>query len=287
MDNQPSFNRDLIIPIFIGGLSIIGLLVALLIGRSLSSPPPVPMTPSPTPFEFMFLGTEPAIATPFVELSEVAEGPEIATLPEDPFGQPPASTPLSSPSFPTPDFPTPNFPTPPNRTPTVTALVLRTNTPGGGGFPPSDGSGPPTTIPTATLSTPGAADTYDDTNPRLAYTGSWVSQTNVPGAYQGTLHISNTIGDTVTFTFTGNEIHLSYQAGPSLGTVAITIDGAGPPPFSQAQNDTQIKEWTYEVDSDGTHAIIIQHFSGGSINIDSLRVPGPTPTPSRTFTPAQ
>jgi hypothetical protein len=141
--------------------------------------------------------------------------------------------------------------------------------------------------PTATLSTPAVADTYDDTNPRFAYTGTWISQTNVPGAYQGTLHISSTIGDTVTFTFTGNEIHLSYQAGPSLGSLAITIDGAGPPPFSQAQDETQIKEWSYDLDSGGTHSIVIQHFSGGSINIDSLRVPGPTPTPTRTFTPTQ
>jgi hypothetical protein len=240
------------------------------------------MTPSPTPFEYIFLGTEPAISTPLVEGSEIAEGPEIPTLPEDPFGEPPVS---GSPAL--PSAPTPNILPQPNRTTTVTAIALRTNTPGGGGLPPSNSGGPPTATLTATLSTATAADTYDDTNPRFAYTGTWVSQTNVPGAYQGTLHISNTIGDTVTFTFTGNEIHLFYQAGPSLGTVAITIDGAGPPPFSQAQSETQIKEWVYELDSGGTHSIVIQHFSGGSINIDSLRVPGPTPTPTRTFTPTQ
>lgn len=266
MDNQPSFNRDLIIPIIIGGISVIGIIVALLIGRSLSSPPEVPMTPSPTPFEFIFLGTEPAITTPLVE------GSEIATLPEDPFGETPVFT-----------SPTPDIFSQPNRTTTVTAIVLRTNTPGGGGLPTSTSGG----APTATLSTATASDIYDDTNPRFAYTGNWISQTNVPGAYQGTLHISNAIGDTVTFTFTGNEIHLFYEAGPSLGSLAITIDGAGPPPFSQAQSETQIKEWVYELDSAGTHSIVIQHFSGGSINIDSLRVPGPTPTPSRTFTPTQ
>jgi hypothetical protein len=99
------------------------------------------------------------------------------------------------------------------------------------------------------------------------------------------LHISNTIGDTVTFTFTGNEIHFFYQAGPSLGMVAITIDGAGPPPFSQAQDQTQIKEWVYDLDDAGTHSIVIQHFSGGSMNVDSIRVPSPTPTPTRTLTP--
>lgn len=254
MDNKPSFNRDLLIPIVIGGISVIGIIGALLIGRALSAPPEVPMTPSPTPFEFILLGTEPAVTTP------LAEGSEIATLPEDPFGETPGS---ASPTL--PSAPTPNILPPANRT----------NTPGGGGQP------------TATLSTSAADNTYDDTNSGFAYTGTWVSQTNVPGAYQGTLHISNSLGDTVTFTFTGREIHLFYQAGPSLGTVAITIDGVGPPPFSQEQDETQIKEWVYELDGGGTHSIVIQHFSGGSINLDSLRVPGATPTPTRTFTPTQ
>lgn len=266
MDNQPSFNRDLIIPIIIGGISVVGIIIALLIGRSLSSPPEVPMTPSPTPFEFILLGTEPGITTPLVE------GSEIATLPEDAAGDSPAFNSATADIF-----------LQPNRTTTATAIVLRTNTPGGGVLPTSTSGG----APTATLSTAAASDTYDDTDSRFAYTGIWISQTNVPGAYQGTLHISSAIGDTVTFTFTGNEIHLFYQAGPSLGSLAVTIDGTGPPPFSMDQAETQIKEWVYELDSVGTHSIVIQHFSGGSVNIDSIRVPGPTPTPTRTATPTQ
>jgi hypothetical protein len=254
----------LIIPIIIGGISVIGMIAALLIGRALSSPAEVPMTPSPTPFEFILLGTEPAISTPLVE------GSEIATLPEDSFDETPVFTSPSALST-----PTTNTSPQANRTNTVTAIALRTST-------PTSSSGG---LPTVTQTAAAVSDTYDDTNPRFAYTGNWISQTNVSGAYQGTLHISNTIGDTVTFTFTGNEIHLFYQAGPSLGMMAITIDGAGPPPFSQAQNETQIKEWVYELDTSGTHSIVIQHFGGGSVNIDSLRVPGPTPTPTRTATP--
>jgi hypothetical protein len=278
MNNQPPFNRDLIIPIILGGISVLGLIVALLIGRSLSSPPPVPMTPSSTPFEFILLGTEPAITTPLVE------GSEIATLPEDPFGEAPAFPSAESPSAPTPNIlPQLNRTNTPGGSGLPTSAVLRTNTPGGSGLPTST-SGVPRT---ATLSTASTSDTYDDTDPRFAYTGNWITQTDVSGAHQGTLHISPTVGDTVTFTFTGDEIHVFYQAGPSLGMVAITIDAAGPPPLSQAQSETQIKEWVYELDSGGTHWISIQHSSGGSINIDSIRVPGPTPTPTRTFTPTQ
>ena len=131
-----------------------------------------------------------------------------------------------------------------------------------------------------------AANTYDDTDSRLAYSSGWVSQTGVSGAYQGTLHISNANGNNVTFTFTGQEIHLFYQAGPSLGSITITVDGLGGPAISQAQNQTQIKEWEPDnLLAVGTHLIVITHSGGGSINIDSLVVPAPTVTPTRTPTP--
>jgi len=110
----------------------------------------------------------------------------------------------------------------------------------------------------------------------------------VSGAYQGTLHISNANGNNVTFTFTGQEIHLFYQAGPSLGSITVTIDGLGGPAINQAQNQTQIKEWQPEnLLSGGTHSIVITHSGGGSINIDSLVVPAPTVTPTRTPAPNQ
>ena len=50
MDNQPAVDRSLLIPILLSGFSVIGILVVLLIGRSLSAPPEVPMTPSATRF---------------------------------------------------------------------------------------------------------------------------------------------------------------------------------------------------------------------------------------------
>jgi hypothetical protein len=115
-----------------------------------------------------------------------------------------------------------------------------------------------------------------------------VNQTGVNGAYQGTLHISSANGNTVTFTFTGQEVRVYYQAGPSLGSMTITIDGLGGPAISQADNATQIKYWQPEnLLSSGTHLIVITHSGGGSINVDSLVVPGPTPTSTPTRTPTQ
>jgi hypothetical protein len=109
----------------------------------------------------------------------------------------------------------------------------------------------------------------------------------VSNAYQNTLHISNANGDSVTFTFTGQEITLFYQAGPSLGFMAVTIDGnLGGPAISQAQNATEIKQWNSGLLTAGAHSIVITHSGGGSINIDSLVVPAPTVTPT-TITPTR
>ena len=235
--------------ILIGGFSVVGIIAVLLIGRALNSPAEVAATPSATPFRYVYLGTEPAITTLVVDSSEL----------------PPSEEPVTEP---------PIFDTPiilPTRT--ATGNVQRTST--------------PSRAPTATrTSTPSAANTYDDTDSHLVYSGSWVSQTGVTGAYQDTLHRSDTTDDSVTFTFTGPEIHVYYQAGPSLGSITITIDAIGPPPISQAQSTTQIKEWTpAEALSNGTHVIVITHSGGGSVNVDRLVIPSPTATPTRTPTP--
>jgi len=243
MDNQPSINRDLLIPIVIAGFSVLGIIVVLLVGRALNSPPEIPATPSATPFQYVYLGTEPAITTPLIEESII------------PF---PTDEPIEPPSISTAPFLVTNTPS---------NIILRTNTP----------------RPTSTIdSTAAAANTYDDTDARLTYIGNWVSQTDVVDAYQETLHISTGIGNSVTFTFTGPEIHLFYQAGPSLGSITITIDSLGGSPLSQAQDETEIKEWVPTTQlSTGTHVIVIAHFGGGSVNIDSLVVPGATPTPNQ------
>jgi hypothetical protein len=265
MDNRPTTDPGILLPILFGGFSIIGIIVVLLIGRSLNSPPPVSATPSATQFQYLYLGTEPAVTTPLIEESAIAPAPTEAPVEvTEAFGSPTSS------------IATPIILTSANTTSTSTSIVLQTNTPGGNGSPTS----------TATLSTPTSADTYDDTDPRLAYSTGWTNQTGVSGAYQGTLHISNANGNSVTFTFTGQEIHLFYQAGPSLGSMTITVDNLGGPAITQAQNVTQIREWSSGLLTPGTHSIVITHSSGGSINVDSLVVPAPTVTPT-TSTPTR
>jgi hypothetical protein len=273
MDNPPPFDRGLLLPIVFGGASIIGIIAVLMIGRYLNSPPPVSVTPSATQFQYIYLGTEPAITTPLTEVS-VMPVPTEPTLEEPVEATPVLLTPTSA--LPSPALPTLIILTKPNTTNTSTSIASRTSTP----LPLA------TSTATATLgtTTPTPADTYDDADPRLSYSSGWTNQTGVSNAYQGTLHISNANGNSVTFTFTSWEIHVFYQAGPSLGSMTITIDGLGGPAISQAQNQTEIKEWASGLLTVGTHSIVITHSGGGSINIDKLVVPMPTLTPTRTPT---
>ena len=261
MDNEPTLDRSIWPPIILGGFSIIGIIAVLLIGRTLNSPPPVSASPSATAFQYIYLGTEPAITTPLTEASGIPLPTEVPT--EIAVN----STPVVVAT--TPSVATPIILTRPNTTRTSTSIVLRTNTSVG--------------IFTSTLTnTPGPANTYDDSDSRLTYSNGWVSQTGVSGAYNGTLHISNAVGNSITFTFTGRELHLFYQAGASLGIVTINFDSDT---LGITLNEAQGNgEWTEILDTAGTHTVVIRHTSGGSVNIDRLVIPAPTATPTRTPT---
>lgn len=253
---KPSVDRGIIIPVLFGVFSVAGLCVVLLFGRLNNSRVAVQSNDTETPFDYVYLGTEPGI----FELTLEETVPPADT--EAPFA---SDTPLS------PQF-TPISPIAPTRiTRTPVTITSLTNTP----------SRTPLNIPT---STPGTS-IYDDTDFRLVFNGSWISQDNVVGVYQKTLHVSSTIGDSVVFSFLGQQIQFAYQAGPSLGTVTITLDSLG---FSLDQSDsvTNTKTWASGVLIQGTHTVVITHTGGGSVNIDSITIPeAQTATPTATITP--
>lgn len=284
MENRPALDRELFIPILIGGLSVVGIVVVLMIGRAMNAPAEVAATPSDTPFQYLYLGTEPAISTAFLEVSQIAPPDGLPTDPLATDAFPPgalhtnpaqalmtstrgsASTPLVLPTS--------------NVTSTTGVIILQTNTPGL----------PPTATRTSTAS---AANTYDDTDSRLNYIGNWVSQSNLPigpdnTPYQGTLHVSDVADNkSVTINFNGQEIHFFYETAPSFGVVTIYIDN-DPLGITVSQGQGN-GEWTRMLDEGGSHTVEIAHTSGGSVNIDRFMIPAATPTPTRTptVTPTQ
>jgi len=251
MDNQPSFDRELLLPILLGGFSILGIIVILLIGRLSATRASgiVNETETETPFKYILLGTEPLLSPESPEASET----ELST--DIPFDSP---TPDSSVTTPTPG-------TPPLLTPNNTA--------------------PPTS--TSASGAPLGSGTYDDVDSRLVYDGGgWAAQ-QVASAYKGTLHVSQVPGSSVTFRFIGTEVRFGYQIASSLGTVTVRIDNTTYDPLSQSDTSAAINEWISPGPlSQSSHTITITHASGGSVNLDYVIIPdvGPTGTPTATPT---
>ena len=261
MDNQPSFDRAILIPIGVGFFALVGICVILVAGRFSAMRATVEEVPTATPFKYALIGTEPGITTVTFE----ATVEEILTLP---------------PEFATSELPgTPDivFETPITSRLTSTAVSLTT---------PSLVAtfDTPTATPITASTAPLGAGTYDTLDSRLLYSGDWTTQSGVAGAYQNTLHVSGTLGNSVTFRFIGQEVRIFFQAGPSLGIIRLTIDGGTPFDMNESNSSTQIYEWVLPSVSNGTHTVTITHLSGGSVNLDSIIVPEVPSTPTRTPT---
>ena len=146
----------------------------------------------------------------------------------------------------------------------------------------------PTRTPTTAVATSAGATQvplvpssveYDDGHPLIAYNG-WTSVSEIT-AYQGTLHVSNTVGSTVTFRFTGQQVRLKFQSGSSFGVIRINIGGLN----FDLDESNGTDEWVSVLLAQGTYTVTITHASGGSVNLDSIFIPDlNTPTPSSTPT---
>jgi hypothetical protein len=255
MDKKPTLDASLFVPLFIGACSVCGIVLVLLGLRLTAVRGTVQTVPTGTPIKFQYLSTEPGFAQP-TEAPPATEAPVIeespaTTVPTEIFLPPPTT--LNSPT---------------SKAPVSTAILLLTNTP----------------VTSTAASLPLGA-TYDDVDSRFTYTGNWVAQSGVNAAYKNTLHISSTIGDAVQLVFYGQKLQLTYQAGPSLGMVAIKLDSSDTA-LDQSAVDTRHSEWESPVLSLANHTITITHISGGSINIDSIVIVDiSTATPSATATP--
>jgi hypothetical protein len=250
MDNKPAFDRSVFIPIFLGFASVLGICLVLFATRLGAARGTVQNAETETPVKYQYLATEPGIA-----------------LPTD---APPATSILET------DTPAP---TPLFFLPTLTPTSVSTR------VIPLRATNTPATVSPTPLA---LGIIYDNADFKFNYTGNWIGQSGVNGTYQNTLHVSNTIGSSVQLSFVGQKIRIAYQAGPSLGTIAIKLDSVDFT-LDQSDSETGVGEWESPVLVLSSHSITITHISGGSINLDSITVldigtPTPTLTPATTST---
>src|SRR5215207_902310 len=176
MQPRPSFDPELLIIIAISIVALLGLgWIFLTSYRGDSSlPPTLESTAMPinvTPRETEVRSPPPS-ATPTLEQ------------------RPPTATRTSPVSYPGP----PGETLPAEGTPTIASLPALSTTPG-----PEQAQ-------------PLSPRKYDDTDPNIAYDRFWTFHRNsgTKFAYKGTLHISNSIGNEVSFLFTGQRFNLGY-----------------------------------------------------------------------------
>jgi hypothetical protein len=253
MDNKSAFDRAWIPPILVGAFSMFGICLVLLLARLSTFRPVQTVETTGTPYQFLFLGTEPGIAL-------VTE--EVAPTAVEIFEE--TATPLT-------------FESPTSEASTEDDILslgspTRTRTP----------ATPPTITPTTASTAPLNPGTYDDNDARIGYGGNWTPQSGVNGVFKNTLHVSNTLENSATFRFIGEQVRIFYQSGSGLGTIRINLDGLEYDLDESAGVVTQ-SEWISPLLINGTHTVTITHLSGGSVNLDMIIIPDvittATPTP--------
>jgi hypothetical protein len=255
MAEKPFVDRSLWIPTGLGLLAMLGICLVLIALRVRSLPATPLEQPTETPLKFQYLATEPGVVLPTA----------VDTLTPDPATHTPAPTlPIFEPDAnldPTEPFATlPVFPT---STREISTAVDITSLPIG--------------------------LTFDDADIRMIYDGNWIAQSGVRDAFQSTLHLSSTIGDSLELVFFGQKIRLTYQAGPGLGQIALKLDELDFV-LDQSSSETSPGIWDSPILPLTSHVLTITHISGGAINIDALVVidiatATPTITPTVTTTP--
>jgi hypothetical protein len=120
------------------------------------------------------------------------------------------------------------------------------------------------------------AGTYDDANQGISYSGSWLSMSGVMGPSGGTLRYSYRLGDAIQTYFSGQQIKLSFFAGPTAGIADVYIDGAKVVSIDEHSDNWEWqKTWTSDVLAAGTHSLRIVFASGpdgGFTSLDTLQV---------------
>lgn len=302
-ENSPRVDISTALPLGVGIISLFGICL-LLIANRLASPRAVVEVPdTATPFHYLFLGTEPGISSPVPDEDIIGtRSVGFSVTAYSGFSGADSDSVDAQSTRPTPTRRVTRTPTESSDTlltSTATRTPLRaTRSPTAGtsaitttpiALPSLPGStatfaSPATLTPTSRSGPPLEPGTYDDTDSLLTYTGNWVSQTGQPGAEEGTLHVSSTLNNTLTFRFYGEQLRIVYQSGGSLGTMTVLIDGTPFPDLYQYGSPSTRSEWAVAGLNASTHTVTITHSGGGSVNIDQIIIPALTVTPLPTAT---
>lgn len=236
MDGNVRIDRDILIAVSIGAISVIGICLVLLIGLRPQPTPAAASEPTVTPFKYLLVATETHTAEP-----EFAT--EAPVVPLDDQGDNPTT------------IITQSLATPGIGTPSETSVA-------------TDGTASAGTqvVDEGQMLTVGK---YDDTDMRITYYGDWTTEFFVDGAFEESLYVSTLAGNTVTFSFMGRQLVLGYLGSSDfeLGMVTVAIDGS-PHQMDQSSGDN----WTSPQLIFDEHFVVLTHQTGDVIYLDYIEI---------------
>lgn len=115
-------------------------------------------------------------------------------------------------------------------------------------------------------------------DPVVQQTGAWISQTSGQASGGTYLYSSGSPDDVLTLEFEGTAIEILYVAGPSLGTLAVEVDGTVLRTVITTADSTAYQQSTrLDYLTDEPHTLRVYAQEGGIIGVDAFTLPAPTP----------
>ncbi|MBZ0314813.1 MAG: hypothetical protein K8L91_00230, partial [Anaerolineae bacterium] len=137
-----------------------------------------------------------------------------------------------------------------------------------------------TPLPRAAHSQNPAPQRIESDDPSVTRAGNWTSQTASQASGGSYLYSSGADDDVLTLQFSGPSVEVIFVAGPSLGTLAISVDDVVLRTVITTADQTAYQQ-SSRIDylSDEPHTLKVYAQAGGVVGIDAFVVPTSPPDP--------
>jgi hypothetical protein len=116
-----------------------------------------------------------------------------------------------------------------------------------------------------------SAGSYDDGNVGLRYSTNWYTHSGA-GPSAGTLHFAFSPGESVLFSFSGEQFKLTYTQMADRGVVDVYVDGVKVASIDESGTGAWQQTWTSEPLPAGNHNVRLVQAGAGVVDIDALEI---------------
>lgn len=119
-------------------------------------------------------------------------------------------------------------------------------------------------------------DTYNDSDPRITYTGSWNASGNRDGdTYRSDVHYTKTDGDSAEFAFKGTGIQFITETDANQGNIEVFVDGISEGIFDSASSSRKTNQVVFAkqgLSPNEPHSIKLVKVDGEYMLVDAFKI---------------